>query len=86
MLVAVVKKQMRLDDLSLYTIIQILSVTLLEKESLSEVLSASQYNTCKDNQMKLLAINRTLMIIHITLIVLYCFFVMLHVKKKMYFT
>jgi len=51
-LVAVVKKQMRLDALSLYTILQILIVTLLEKESLSEVLPASQYNTCNDNQMK----------------------------------
>jgi IS4 transposase len=38
-LVAVVKKQMKLDDLSLYTILQILIVILLEKESLSEVLS-----------------------------------------------
>ena len=44
-LVAIVKKQMRLDDLSLYTILQILSVTLFEKASLLEVLTASQYNT-----------------------------------------
>jgi hypothetical protein len=55
-LVAIVKKQMRLTDLSLYTILQILSVTLFEKAPLLEVLAASQYNTysaCTDNQMKL---------------------------------
>jgi len=44
-LVAIVKKKMKLDDLSLYTILQILSVTLFEKTLLLEVLSASQYNT-----------------------------------------
>lgn len=44
-LVAIAKKRMRLDDLSLYTILQILSVTLFEKTPLLEVLSASQYNT-----------------------------------------
>jgi transposase len=43
-LVAIVKKKMKLDDLSLYTILQILSVTLFEKTSLLEVLTASQYN------------------------------------------
>jgi hypothetical protein len=51
-----VKKQLRLDDLSLYTILQILSVTLFEKAPLLEVLIAAQYNTyspCNDNQMKL---------------------------------
>ena len=55
-LVAIVKKKMRLDDLSLYTILQILSVTLFEKTSLLEVLTMSQYNTygtCNDNQLKL---------------------------------
>ena len=55
-LVAIVKKQMRLDDLSLYTILQILSVTLFEKASLLEVLAMSRYNTystCSDNQLKL---------------------------------
>jgi hypothetical protein len=55
-MVAIVKKQLRLADLSLYTILQILSVTLFEKAPLLEVLTASQYNTystCPDNQMKL---------------------------------
>jgi len=55
-LVAIVKKQLRLDDLSLYTILQIVSVTLFEKAPLLEVLTASQYNSCNtynDNQMKL---------------------------------
>ena len=55
-LVAIVKKKMKLDDLSLYTILQILSVTLFEKTSLLEVVSTSQYNTYKgpnDNQLKL---------------------------------
>ena len=55
-LVAIVKKRLRLDQLSLYTILQILSVTLFEKTSLLEVLTMSQYNTystCNDNQLKL---------------------------------
>jgi len=55
-LVAIVKKQLKLDDLSLYTILQILSVTLFEKASLLEVLTASRYNTytiCNDNQLNL---------------------------------
>ena len=55
-LVAIIKKKLRLADLSLYTILQILSVTLFEKASLLEVLTTSQYNTystCPDNQMKL---------------------------------
>jgi hypothetical protein len=55
-LVAIVKKKMKLDDLSLYTILQILSVTLFEKTSLLEVVTTSQYNTYKgsnDNQLKL---------------------------------
>jgi hypothetical protein len=55
-LVAIVKKQLKLDDLTLYTILQILSVTLFEKASLLEVLTASRYNTytmCNDNQLNL---------------------------------
>ena len=55
-LVAIVKKKMKLEDLSLYTILQILSVTLFEKASLLEVLTASRYNTytiCNDNQLRL---------------------------------
>jgi len=55
-LVAIVKKQLRLDDLSLYTILQILSVTLFEKSSLLEVLTQSRYNilsVSQDNQLKL---------------------------------
>jgi len=42
-LVAIVKKQMRLEGLSLYTILQILSVTLFEKASLLQVLEVSNY-------------------------------------------
>ena len=55
-LVAIVKKQMKLDDLSLYTILQILSITLFEKEPLFQVLTTSDYiNITKhnDNQLKL---------------------------------
>jgi len=55
-LVAIVKKKMKLDDLSLYTILQILSVTLFEKTSLLEVLTASECNTdtvSNDNQLNL---------------------------------
>jgi hypothetical protein len=55
-LVAIVKKRLRLEELSLYTILQILSVTLFEKTSLLEVVTMSQYNTygtCNDNQLKL---------------------------------
>jgi hypothetical protein len=55
-LVAIVKKKMKLDELSLYTILQILSVTLFEKTPLLEVLTASQYNTytvSNDNQLNL---------------------------------
>ena len=43
-LVAIVKKQLRLDDLSLYTILQILSVTLFEKNQLLQLLTSSAYN------------------------------------------
>ncbi len=42
-LVAIAKKRMRLDDLSLYTILQILSVTLFEKKSLIQVLNTTEY-------------------------------------------
>lgn len=55
-LVAIVKKRMKLDDLSLYTILQILSVTLFEKAPLLEVLTASKHNVntiINDNQLKL---------------------------------
>jgi hypothetical protein len=55
-LVAIVKKQMRLDDLSLYTILQILSVTLFEKMPLLQVLETSKYNNITQqhfNQLKL---------------------------------
>ena len=55
-LVAIVKKRLRLDDLSLYTILQILSVTLFEKTSLLQVLTSSDYNKCiapSSNQLKL---------------------------------
>jgi hypothetical protein len=47
---------MKLEDLSLYTILQILSVTLFEKASLLEVLTASRYNAYtiyNDNQLRL---------------------------------
>ena len=55
-LTAIVKKRMRLDDLSLYTILQILSVTLFEKTSLIQLLNDSKYTKLKqypDNQLKL---------------------------------
>jgi len=55
-IVAIVKKRMKLDDLSLYTILQILSVTLFEKEPLFQLLD-SRKNTNMDhapcNQLKL---------------------------------
>jgi transposase len=55
-LVAIVKKQLRLDDMSLYTILQILSVTLFEKAPLVQVLTTPRYNSIADpygNQLKL---------------------------------
>jgi len=55
-LVAIVKKRMKLDDLSLYTILQILSVTLFEKEQLLQVFEHSRYNiltTTQSKQLKL---------------------------------
>jgi len=53
---AIVKKQLRLDDMSLYTILQILSVTLFEKAPLYQIVTAPQYtniNTALDKQLKL---------------------------------
>jgi len=55
-LVAIVKKRLRLDDFSLYTILQILSITLFEKIPLFQVLTASKYTNITrsmDNQLKL---------------------------------
>lgn len=51
-LVAIVKKRMKLDDLSLYTILQILSVTLFEKEQLLQVFEHSRYNILTATQSK----------------------------------
>ncbi len=54
-LVAILKKRLNL-DLSLYTILQILSVTLFEKVSLLELLTESNYRLLKggfDNQLML---------------------------------
>lgn len=55
-LIAIVKKELKLHDLSLYTILQILSVTLFEKESILQVLTATPGNIqdpCPHNQLKL---------------------------------
>ena len=55
-LVAIVKKHLRLDNMSLYTILQILSVTLFEKTQLLQMLTESNYNKVvdsTDNQLKL---------------------------------
>ena len=55
-LVAIVKKRLRLNDMSLYTILQILSVTLFEKTSILQLLTESSYNihtAYNDNQLKL---------------------------------
>ena len=43
-LVAIVRKRLRLTDMSLYTILQILSVTLFEKTPVLQVLTASEYS------------------------------------------
>jgi hypothetical protein len=51
-LVAIVKKRMKLDDLSLYTILQILSVTLFVKEQLLQVFEHSRYNVLTTTQSK----------------------------------
>lgn len=55
-LVAIVKKRLMLNDMSLYTILQILSVTLFEKTPLLQLLTASAYNISQgdsDKQLKL---------------------------------
>ncbi len=55
-LVAIVKKHLRLDNMSLYTILQILSVTLFEKTQLLQMLTESNHNKVvdsTDNQLKL---------------------------------
>ena len=55
-LVAIVKKRMRLEDFTIYTILQILSVTLFEKTSLIQLVNDSKYmniNQQADNQLKL---------------------------------
>ena len=55
-LVAIVKKHLKLDNMSLYTILQVLSVTLFEKTQLLQMLTESNYNKVvdsTDNQLKL---------------------------------
>lgn len=55
-LVAIVKKQMKLNDMSLYTILQILSVTLFEKTPLFQILTVPKYKNMSQalgNQLKL---------------------------------
>lgn len=55
-LIAIIKKRLHLDDLSLYTILQILSITLFQKEQLYQVLTATHYHfqdPCPPNQLKL---------------------------------
>jgi hypothetical protein len=55
-LVAIVKKQLKVDDLSLYTMLQILSVTLFEKTPLLQLLSQidpKQTESNFPNQLKL---------------------------------
>jgi IS4 transposase len=54
-LVAIIKKELGLDH-SLYTILQILSVTLFQKEPIFQVLTESQHkleDTCPANQLSL---------------------------------
>ena len=54
-LIAIVKKELKLDQ-SLYTILQILSVSLFEKMPILQLLSKSNYaftNTASDNQLNL---------------------------------
>jgi hypothetical protein len=52
-LVAIVKKRMKI-DLSLYTILQILSITLFEKKPLLRVLTANDYEKqINSNHMQL---------------------------------
>ena len=55
-LVAIVKKRLRLNDVSLYTILQILSVTLFEKTLLLQLVTLQDYNISNDyydTQLKL---------------------------------
>lgn len=55
-LVAIVKKHLRLENMSLYTILQILSVTLFEKTQLLQLLTKSNYNKVDyitDKQLRL---------------------------------
>jgi len=55
-LVAIVKKHLRLENMSLYTILQILSVTLFEKTQLLQLLTEPNYNKVAyitNNQLKL---------------------------------
>ena len=47
-LVAIVKKRLRLNDVSLYTILQILSVTLFEKTLLLQLVTPKDYNISND--------------------------------------
>jgi hypothetical protein len=55
-LIAIIKKRLELNTLSLYTILQILSITILQKEPLLQVLSATHYHfedPCPPNQLLL---------------------------------
>jgi hypothetical protein len=55
-LVAIVKKHLRLENMTLYTILQILSVTLFERTQLLQLLTKSNYNKVDyitDKQLKL---------------------------------
>ena len=55
-LVAIVKKELQLNQHSLYTILQILSITLFEKEPIYQVLTKTQYqlyDPCPRNQLDL---------------------------------
>jgi hypothetical protein len=55
-LVAIVKKRLHLEDTSLYTILQILSVSLFEKRPILQALSHQSYTIPEgmcDNQLEL---------------------------------
>ena len=55
-LVSIVKKRLMLDNMSLYTILQILSVTLFEKTQLLKLVTMSAYNiphSDSEKQLKL---------------------------------
>jgi len=55
-LVAIIRKRLNLDAMNLYTILQVLSVTLFEKTQLTQILTNPDYknpNTPKHNQLKL---------------------------------